>query len=257
MLNIKSTRRIKPPRCIIYGAGGIGKSTIAAQSPGALFFQTEDGLANVNAVSAGIFTTYTDFVTALSEFIAHIDDFKQFKTIVIDSLDWLERIIWEHVAQENKVTFIEKIAYGRGYMFALSYFQTVLCMLDEINKAGRAVLLLCHSRAETSGDPDAPDVKKNDLKLHKTSKALVVEWADAVLYATRLRGTARGEASPRVLRVNDSATYFAKTRYTVPDPCPFSILEYFNAVAADQRRAADDFDAVTTATTEGDKTDAA
>lgn len=245
MLNIKSTRRIKPPRCIIYGAGGIGKSTLASRAPGALFFQTEDGLNNVDAVSAGLFTTYTDFITALSDFCTHAAEYAQFKTVVIDSLDWLERLIWEHVAQENKVSSIEKIAYGRGYTFALAYFQTVLSILDEINKSGRAVLLLCHSRAELSGDPDAPDIKKNDLKLHKTSRSLVVEWADAVLYATRLRGTARGEASPRVLRVNDSPTYFSKTRYTVPDPCQFSIIEYFNAVAADQRRTTDDFDAVT------------
>ena len=41
--SIKTGREVTPPRVIVYGVNGIGKSTFAAQS-GGLFIPTEDGM---------------------------------------------------------------------------------------------------------------------------------------------------------------------------------------------------------------------
>ena len=51
--------------------------------------------------------------------------------MVIDSLDWLETLIWKQVCTDNKVSSIEKIGYGRGYNEALVI---LVVLFDELNK---------------------------------------------------------------------------------------------------------------------------
>ena len=38
----------------------------------------------------------------------------EFKTVVLDSMDWAERLAHAKVAKDNDVTGIEKIGYGKG-----------------------------------------------------------------------------------------------------------------------------------------------
>ena len=40
--------RPSPPRFLIYGVEGIGKSTLASQSPNPIFIPTEDGLDQID-----------------------------------------------------------------------------------------------------------------------------------------------------------------------------------------------------------------
>ena len=45
-MNIASIRKgkvIKPPRVLVYGTEGVGKSTFAASAPSPIFVPTEDG----------------------------------------------------------------------------------------------------------------------------------------------------------------------------------------------------------------------
>ena len=46
--NIQTGRENKPPRIMIYGSEGVGKSTFGASAPGAIFIQTEDGLGEID-----------------------------------------------------------------------------------------------------------------------------------------------------------------------------------------------------------------
>lgn len=41
---IQSDRENRPPRIMIYGSEGVGKSTFGASAPNPIFIQTEDGL---------------------------------------------------------------------------------------------------------------------------------------------------------------------------------------------------------------------
>ena len=46
--SITKGREARPPRIMIYGSEGIGKSTFAALVPNPVFVQTEDGLSEID-----------------------------------------------------------------------------------------------------------------------------------------------------------------------------------------------------------------
>src|SRR5262249_38388869 len=93
---IQRGRVHKPPRLMVYGTEGIGKSTFAAGAPQPVFIQTEDGLDQIDCAHFPLATSYEDVVAALSELRTEAHDYE---SVVIDSLDWLERLLWDKVCR--------------------------------------------------------------------------------------------------------------------------------------------------------------
>ena len=101
--DIKEKIERKPPRILIHGTAGLGKTTLAASIPGVIFIQTEDGLAGVADVPHfPLAKSYDDVMSALHELA---NEKHQFKAIAIDSLDWLESLIWQKVCGKRKGGF--------------------------------------------------------------------------------------------------------------------------------------------------------
>jgi hypothetical protein len=77
---------------LVYGTEGIGKSTLAARAPQPVFVQTEDGLGEVNCDKFPLAASFAETLAALTELR---DQDHAYQTVVVDSLDWLERLIWD------------------------------------------------------------------------------------------------------------------------------------------------------------------
>jgi len=168
MNQIHTGRRIMPPRILMYGTEGIGKSTTASQAPKPIFIPTEDGLDQIDCAS--------------------YSEEHDYQSVVIDSLDWLERLIWDDVCREYGVKSIEKAdgGYAKGYTHALTQWREVLNGLDALrNERGMAVILLAHAKVEKFEDPESVAYDRYSPRLHKHAAALVTEWCDGVLFATR------------------------------------------------------------------------
>lgn len=103
MQQIHRGRQPMPPRLLLYGIEGIGKSTLASDSPDPIFVQTEDGLSEIDCDKFPLSTTFEDVQAALSELHTEQHDYQ---TVVIDSLDWLERMIWDALCRQFNVTSI-------------------------------------------------------------------------------------------------------------------------------------------------------
>ena len=85
-------------RAIIYGVGGIGKSTLASKSEKPIFLDIEGGLSCIEVPSIPLMNVnppeaYEKFIQTLAMLYEEDHDYK---TLVIDSLDWLERIVHAH-----------------------------------------------------------------------------------------------------------------------------------------------------------------
>lgn len=246
MKQIHTGRRHKPPRLLIYGTEGIGKSTTGAQTPKPIFIQTEDGLDQIECNSFPVARSFGDVVAALSELYSEKHDYQ---TVVIDSLDWLERLIWDDVCREYGVKSIEKAdgGYAKGYSHALTQWREILDGLDALrNKRDMAVILLAHAKVEKFEDPESVAYDRYSPRLHKHASALITEWCDGVLFATRKFRTETEEAGfnrkrsiavalgtdggERILRTVGGPSCIAKNRYSLPAELPLDWQALMNAM---------------------------
>lgn len=229
---IKYGKSVDAPRIILYGMEGIGKSTFAANFPSPIFIQTEDGLSNIDCAK---FPLAESFEQAY-EYVKAIDDEENdFQTIVIDSLDWLERLIWDEVSRDEKVANIEKIGYGKGYGMALNYWRRFLDVLSSLHAKNKIVLMLAHAVAEDYSDPEVSSLKRFTPRLHKTARSLVAEYVDVILLATRQFGAAKGDVNnPRIVRTEASPFQVAKSRYNIPAEMPLDANTVLTAIRQSQ-----------------------
>lgn len=222
----------KPPRIVIYGDAGTGKTTFGACAPSPVFLQTEDGLGNLDATAFPMAGSFDDVMTALQSLYTEPH---QFKTLVVDSLDWLEPLVWAQVCTTHKVQSIEALPYGKGYVEALlvwrQFFDGITALRDARNMT---IVMTAHSQVVRVEDPTMPAYDRHGLKLHKRAAALAEEFADVILFAAlqtntvtedagfsgkRVRATSTGE---RIMHTVGQPAFLAKSRYSLPSPLPLA-----------------------------------
>ena len=87
---VHSGKQPAPRRIVLYGTHGIGKSTWGSMAPKPIFIQTEDGLGEIACDKFPLARRFDDVMQALSELYT---EEHSYRTVVVDSLDWLERLI--------------------------------------------------------------------------------------------------------------------------------------------------------------------
>jgi hypothetical protein len=237
--SITKGREAQPPRIMIYGSEGVGKSTFAALAPNPVFVQTEDGLSEIDCSKFPLAKSFDDVVLQLQ---AVRDEQHDYGTVVIDSLDWLERLVWDRVCADYGVKSIEKAdgGYGKGYVHALTYWRQIVSLLNDIRaRKGMAVILIAHAAVERFEDPEHAAYDRYTPRLHKKACSLVCEWVDAVLFASRRMrvDSTTGKAAPvgadggeRILRTNGSPACIAKNRFGLPTELPLSWSAFVEAL---------------------------
>ena len=241
MATVTTGKESNPPRIMIYGAEGVGKSQFSANAPSPIFVQTEDGLSQIDTAKFPLCRNYDEMMTQLK---AIRDEEHTFSTLVIDSLDWAERLIWDKVCADYSVRSIEKAdgGYGKGYNHALTYWRQVIDVLSEIrSKRNMAIILTAHAKVERFEDPEHAAYDRYTPRLHKAACSLICEWVDAVLYATRRMrvDSETGKAAPvgadggeRVIRTNGGPACIAKNRYSLPGEIALSWSAFIDALKA-------------------------
>jgi len=144
--DIRKGKNPRPRRAMIYGSHGLGKSTWCSKAPNPIFIQTEDGLGEIDCSSFPLAESYDQVVQAIKSIL---DEEHTYETLIIDSLDWLERLIWQDVCRKKDVKNIEDIPYAGGYKLALSQWNNVLEGLSVLRHNRKMhILLTAHTRIE-------------------------------------------------------------------------------------------------------------
>lgn len=231
----------KPPRVIVYGDAGIGKTTFAASAPNPVFIQTEDGLGDLDAVAFPLAKSYDEVLEALGSLYVEDHDFR---TVVIDSLDWLEPLVWDKTCETLKIASIEAAGFGKGYVEALKWWRRFFEAVTSLRDArGMTAIMIAHSQVVRVEDPMQPAYDTHDLKLHKRASAVASEFSDVILFAAQKTLTTTEEVGfnqkrtraittgARVVHTQGSPAFTAKNRYRLPSELPLSWEAFAQAMA--------------------------
>lgn len=239
----------KPPRIIIYGPHGIGKNTFLASAPKPVLINIEDGHPSGCAIdSFPKAATFADVMDAMSALYSEDHDFE---TLGVDSLDWLEPLVWAETIRRNNEAnpskqwnSIEDAGYGKGYVATLDVWRDYLDAINALrDDKGMAIIQTAHSEVKRFDSPETEPFDRYQIKLDKRASALLQEHADMVLFANfktsvtktdvGMKKVARGiGAGTRALYTEERPAFLAKNRHNLPPELPLSWDALSASVAA-------------------------
>lgn len=234
-------------RVLVYGDNGIGKSTFACQFPDPIVLNLEDGIGDIDCEHTSKLNCWGDFVSAVSWLIQNPHDYK---TVVVDSVDWLETMILADVAQKHGKESYQEIEFGRGAGDVVKRWTTAIGGLVELWKNRcMYIVFTAHELIEEIKSPEGT-YSRFSPKLHPKLSQCVPEWCDEVLRATS-RVTMRQEKGAfgatrnlatggveRILICQGTATTEAKNRLGMPVDIPLDIDSYAAYVTAAKQKPA-------------------
>lgn len=215
----------KAQKILLYGVQGLGKTVFGSTFETPILIRTEDGAGAVDVPAFPLAATHADIVAIINTLHGE----HNFKTVVLDSLDWLEPLVWAETCRTAGHKHIEDFGYGKGYLAADEQWRFIMGGLDSLRlNRGMTLVLIAHAEIKTFQSPEVDPFDRYQIKMHKRAFALWQEWADMVLFAnykTRIekaeagfnkevkRGAGTGE---RVIYTEERPAYLAKNRWGLP-----------------------------------------
>jgi hypothetical protein len=228
---VTKQRRRRPFFGVLYGPPGVGKSTFASEAPNPIFIPTERGLDQITVAKFPIPKTLAEFGSYLKAIEEEQNDFQ---TVVIDTADALEGLIFDAVCKEGKVQSLEEYGGGfqKGYFRAREYWARLLSRLTQMSEQ-RTVLLIGHSHLRTVADPMlATSYDVFELRIQQKSVELIRQAVDLILFcrmattvakdsprAKKGRGLVSGD---REMYTQPTTGLESKNRYDLESPMEFS-----------------------------------
>jgi len=233
---------VKPPRILIYGVQGIGKTTLIANAPAPVVIQTEDGLGTLDVPAFPLAKSYNEVMEALGSLAS---DKHEFKTLGIDSLDWLEPLVQQHACRANNWATIEDPGYGKGYVAAMGFWREYVDAINYLrDTVGMTIIQTAHSQIKRFDSPETDPYDRYEIKLHKQAGALLMEHSDCVLFANYRMATTKADAGfnkkvtravgsgERMINTEERPAFSAKNRYGMPAQVSMSKENPFDQIAA-------------------------
>jgi hypothetical protein len=218
----------RPQRVVLYGVESVGKTTLAALAPNPIILDVEGGSSHIDVPRIDV-GTWLDIQMAVKELAASPHDFK---TVIVDSMDWAEKLNIEAMLVRDHKAGIEENGLGKGNVMAAERTTRVLSCLDLLIERGIGVVLIAHAKVVKFEPPDGMQAyDRYELKMTRHTSPLVKEWADSLLFAnfkTKVVNTQDGKAKgiggkERVLLTARSAAWDAKCRIpATPEEMPMT-----------------------------------
>lgn len=245
LTNVVTGRQREPWRVLLFGVEGIGKSSFGASMPKPIFVDPETGSGQLDVARFPPPQNFADVLDAVRE----LRETKHaYESVVFDTVDWIEPLIFRHICQRDRMADIEEYGFGKGYNVALEEWRKFLREVEALERMkGMNICLLGHSQVKTFKNPEGADFDRYEPQIHAKAAGLLKQWPRAVLfahyeqyaekenrYALKAKGVATGE---RLIFTNRTAAYDAKNRYDLPASLPLSWDAFLQAATTERTGA--------------------
>jgi len=218
-------------KIIVYGASGMGKTTLCSLLPNPAFLSLDGGADEIRHPETGEqlqginLTTFVEVQEALQS-----DMFDSVDTIVVDHVTELQQLaqpfMFKTIKKEHGETAksIEDYGFHKGYRHWYDTMRLILQDCDRWIRKGKNVIIIAQESISRSSQAGVEDFVKDGPELyHDKSVSILnsyVSWADHVfrIEYSQLVVNKKGKANPvktRQIRVHPDATFYAKSR-TIP-----------------------------------------
>jgi hypothetical protein len=232
LADLRTVRADKPPRTVIYGPEGMGKTSLAAEFPNPVFLQTEEGeTGKLELQSFGLLTSFDAVMEAIG---ALYSDEHGFQTVNLDTTTSMEKLVWAEACRRHKWASIESPGYGKGYKEADYIWQELLDGLAALRRdRGMAINFLAHATVDRFDDPTTSSYSRYQVDLHDRAMAMINRDVDNILLLKQdvtLQKDDQGFGKERKVGQSGSARWIytegrpgfqAKNRYGMPEKILF------------------------------------
>lgn len=240
--SLNSTKNSKPPIGVIYGVHGVGKTRLASEFPDPYYLPTlgEEPPEGVDLPSPGTAETFDEVLDVIGWLLTEEHDRK---TLIIDSLDGLEPLVWAHTCAQNGWANIEDAGFGKGYVAADAVWREFITGIQALRDAGIAAVLIAHTEITRFDSPTSDPFSRYGIKLHKRASALIQEAAQFVGFINYRHSlkekevgfnkkVAHAEGSgERQIHLEERPGFLAKSRYETPASLTYKLGQGYAALA--------------------------
>ncbi len=228
----KAEPKFQPPRIVVNGVEGWGKTTLAAFAPdpailmarGETGYLTLLGANTVPNVPSTLIDTWPGLLALLDELSGQ--DELPYKTLALDALGGFERLCHEYVCTRDfDGKWGEKgfASYQKGYDVSITDWLSLLQRLDKINQRGVMILILAHCQVRPFKNPLGEDYDRYIANVHHKTWGVTHKWADAVFFANfvavieeKKKNRPKGiGGNDRIIFTQHHDAYDAKNRYAM------------------------------------------
>lgn len=219
-------------KIVVYGGSGVGKTSLLAMMPGAVFLGLDDGGRKIRDGRTGEPITVVEGVQTFADVrdaIHQTDLWPKGSSCVIDTgtllENWAEPWMFDNIKHEKggTVTSIEGYGYGKGFVHLFDTMRLILQDLDALIRRGVNVGIACQSMAIRRANPGGTDYLYDGPKLsHPTSEKFstrlhVCEWADHVVKIDFIGTGVQAGKTDRVGKAV-AAGEVQRAVFTMPEP---------------------------------------
>jgi len=230
---ISSAGSGKPTRAIFYGVEGVGKTSLPAHAAKPIYMMSKGETGLTTLIDNNLIPSIDHFpetmewpdVTSQIEWLTVSDH--GYKTLVIDTLNGLERLCHEYIcARDYRGNWAKDgfTSFQGGYEASLPEWRLLLAALDRLrNEKNMSIIGLGHAKVKPFKNPEGPDYDRYVPEMHEKTWGLTHKWADFVAFinfetftekdGSRVKGKG---GQQRIMYTERHAAYDAKNRLGLP-----------------------------------------